>query len=477
MRARFIATILVTALLAGPVFPQESENRVRETADALNEETKNARAVSTAVPTTPLLERAVDPDLYVLGPYDRLVIHLIGTETRSFTLPVLPEGDVLIPGMGAIRADGSTLSDFRRRLLVEVDRYFKNVRLFCFLETPRLFRVFVTGEVESPGAVDVSAVERVSDAIEKAGGLNKIGSSRFVLLDRGEEQRRIDLFRFIVRGEFESNPFLESGDRIHVPAGELHALITGRVRKQGMYEFAAGESVADLIELAGGLTSDAIADTILLTRFDGRGDFETLRLPASRLDTPLRDLDEIAIGDALLDGRRVFVTGAVSRTGRYWLGPGDGVRELLARAGRLEDLADPVRIVVERRNGEILRFSPDGSDGDIDLADGDIVNIPPIDRTVTVGGEVQLPGVFEYRNDWTVARYVGLAGGPTREGSVDRVIIYGADGGQRPAGRDDEVNRGDVIIVKRSRSRLFADLFKGIVTLGTVVISIVVLTK
>lgn len=476
MRARFIAFVLVTALLSGPALAQVRDDSDRLTEEAIAE-TKRAEKDAARTPAPPLLERAIDPDRYVLGPYDWLVIHLIGTDTRTFTVPVLPEGDILVPGMGALRADGLTLSEFRDRLAGEIDRFFKDVRLYCYLETPRKFRVFVTGEVNAPGAVDVSAVERVSDAIEKAGDLNRIGSSRFVELERNGEKKRIDLFRFIVKGDFENNPFLQSGDRIHVPAGRLHALVTGRVRKGGMYEFAEGETVGDLIELAGGMTSDALADTVLLTRYDGDGGFRTIRLPASRFDMPLRDLDELAVPDALFGGKRVFVTGSVGRRGRYWLGTGDGVREVLARAGRLAERADPAEVIVERRSGEVLRVLTASAENDIELLDGDIVNVPPMDDSVTVGGEVQSPGIFDYRNDWTVARYIGLAGGPTRQGGIDRVVIYGPAGEKRSVGREDPVNRGDVIIVKRSRSRIFADVFKGIVTLGTVVISIIVLTE
>lgn len=90
---------------------------------------------------------------------------------------------------------------------------------------------------------------------------------------------------------------------------------------------------------------------------------------------------------------------------------------------------------------------------------------------------MQIPGKFPYEGDWTVAQYVGLAGGPTNEGSVDRVVIYSPDGVSRKGDGEARPNRGDVIIVKRSKAKIFGSVFSNLITMGTVVISIIVLTK
>jgi hypothetical protein len=157
------------------------------------------------------------------------------------------------------------------------------------------------------------------------------------------------------------------------------------------------------------------------------------------------------------------------------------LKSLLVRIGRLEELADLESTYIDR-GGEHFRvnlkdYVSCGSDDDIELADGDILNIPKIDQFIVVGGEVQVPGRFLYQDDWAVARYIGLAGGPTENGSVDRVVIYSPDGSSRKAGKDAVPNRGDVIIVKKSKTKLFGEFFSGLIRLGTVVITIIVLTK
>ncbi|MCX5754194.1 MAG: hypothetical protein NTW97_11245 [Candidatus Krumholzibacteria bacterium] len=90
---------------------------------------------------------------------------------------------------------------------------------------------------------------------------------------------------------------------------------------------------------------------------------------------------------------------------------------------------------------------------------------------------MNLPGEFAYSGDLSIVQYIGLAGGPTKDGSVDRVVVYSTDGRARGVGRDARVNRGDVIVVKKSAYKLFGDFVGGVIRLGTVVISIIVLSN
>lgn len=430
----------------------------------------------------PKLEQAVDPDRYILGPYDRLLVNLVGPDPRTFTIVVLPEGDVFLPGMGAIRADGLTLTEFRGRLLEEVRRHFRNLEIYCYLQEPRVFRVFVTGEVARPGAVDVSAVQRVSDAIEKAGSIVSEGSNRRALLIRGADTMHVDVLRYVLKGEFESNPFLSNGDRIHVPVATAHAVVRGSVAKSSSYEILPGETVARMIDLAGGFTGEAVRDTVLLTRVAGDGTVSTVVLPEDRFDTVLKDRDEVNILDGMAKAKRVFVFGATRQTGHYFITEGEGLRTLVGRISAFDRDADLAAATLENADGSITRvdlkrFIPPATAQDIPLSDGAILHIPRVDQTVAVGGEVQLPGRVQYTASWTVAQYIGAVGGPTREGSIDRIIIISTNGVSRSGSRDSIPNSGDVLIVKRSKTRIFGDIFGGLIGLGTLILSIIALSN
>jgi len=440
------------------------------------------RKFETAPGRIPMLEKAVDPDSYVLGPYDELAVSIMGAEPREFSLTVLPEGDVVMPGVGVVHADGLTLTEFRRALTSKVGIYFRNIELQCYLKAPAIFKVFVTGEVRDPGAVEVSGVERVTDAIEKAGKVAGSGSQRLIMLDRDGDTLRVDLYRFLKQGDFESNPYLRSGDRVHVPPKGWQVTIIGQVNLAGMYEIIEGETVNDLINLAGGFTTDALKDSAVVSSVGADGVVSTITIPAAQFGMRLKDNDEIGVFDRLKGRLQVHVEGAVKRTGRFFLAPGEGLAELIVRAGGFTDRADLSRAYIEKKNGAITRvnlpdyISPTPAK-DMRLEDGDLLTIPRIPSTITVGGEVTKPGEFNFNGDLTVAQYVGLAGGPTGDGSMNSVVIYSPDGKARGAHRDMHPSRGDVIIVKRSHYRLIGDVLGGVIRLGTVVISIIVLTR
>ncbi len=484
-RTRFVTVVagVVLVLLVVPLLAQDA--RLRNKVDLQDEQIaggEKAAEQESPVYRPPLLEGAVDPEQYILGPYDQLLINLVGTQQRSFSLRVLPEGDLFLPGIGAIRADGLSLAEFRRLLEEKVDAFFKNVEIFCYLEVPRTFRVFVTGQVEEPGSVEASAVQRVSDAVEAAGGILPAGSSRTVTVVRGADTLHVDISRFRLLGDFDRNPFLRSGDRIHVPVGGLYATIRGPVNRPGYYEIVPGETIDDLLDLAGRFKSDAVVDSVLMSRTGGDGTMWTFVVPASRFGMELEDRDEVGVYGLEGNKRRVYVFGAFESPGRYYLAEGEHLSELLARVGKIDAMADLENAALERRNGDILELNlaeylPPDPEKNLELEDGDVLGMSRKDDMVRVGGEVQAPGEFPHMNDWTVAKYIGMAGGPTKDGSMSRIDIYSPDGVKRKASADSRPNRGDVIIVKRSGSRIFGTIVSGVIQLGTIVITIIVLSQ
>jgi len=443
----------------------------------LAEEVKEPQRASFAV-----FEKAVDPDSYLLGPGDQLVLSLVGSETRTFQLAVLPEGYLYIPEVGAIYADGLSISEFREKLERKLSKYFHNIEVHCYLSVPRLFKVFVSGEVENPGGVEASAIERVSDAVDRAGGLKKGASNRKIILIRDSDTLSVDLERFLSLGDTSVNPFLDGGDVIVVPPVSGSVSVVGEVKRSGKFEVLPHETISDLINLAGGFREDAITDSLLVTRVKDDGTVYSFIVKKERFDLEVKDLDQISVFNRLKKKRVVYVSGAVRHTGMFFLAEGEGLSEILARTGGFNSNADLSKVYVRRVDGTTISLDlrkslmPDVS-CEIELHDGDIIEVPAIYPRVIVGGEVNLPGEYPYRVDWTVAQYVGLAGGPTSNGSLSRVVIYSSDGTVRSARTSDKPGKGDAIIVKRSRTKILGEFLSGVIRLGTVVISILVLTR
>ncbi len=488
MTTVFIAIVLLGFSAATAAAPGLLERDVlarsgsRALADSPREGSKTAaeEVRQAALPREAALEGAIDPAEYVLGPGDELIVSVVGPDSRSFVAVVLPEGDVFLPEIGAVRADGLTLEAFRASLAEAIGRHFRNVDLYCFLKTPARLRVFVTGEVNTPGAVEVSGIERVADAIARAGGATKLGSSRLVTVEREGALVRVDLQRFLAQGDFANNPHLRSGDRIHVPPKGSYAVIYGEVKKPGWYEILEGETIRDLISIAGGFTTDALGDSVVFARVQPGGGVRSETIPSSDMDAGLVDKDEVGVFSRFKYRRFVYVEGAMQRIGRIYLAENEGLTELIVRAGGFTPDADLSSAYVAKRGSGVLRvnlreYLAPNAEKSLLLDDGDVLAIPRVPKTVTVGGEVNNPGEFEYMGDLTIVQYIGLAGGPTKEGSVDRVVVYAKDGTARNVSRDDLPNRGDVIVVKRSFSRILADVFRGVLSAGTFVVSVLIL--
>ena len=186
--------------------------------------------------------------------------------------------------------------------------------------------------------------------------------------------------------------------------------------------------------------------------------------------------------DGVTGTSRVFVFGSTVNKGDFYITEGEGLRSLLGRVAVFDIDADLTAATLERANGELLRvdlkaFVPPGTAEDIPLMDGDMLHIPAVEQIVSVGGQVQIPGSVKFVSGWTVAQYVGAAGGPTAEGSIDRVTVISKNGRSINTGRHYMPNSGDVIIIKRSKTRIFADIFGGLIGVGTLVISIIALSQ
>ena len=97
------------------------------------------------------LDRPVDPDTYVLGPSDQLVLIVRGSEQRELQLTVLPEGTLILPNRGPIHVAGLTITEFRNQAKRDLNKYYPGVELHVQLVVPRTFITYVLGEVAAPG--------------------------------------------------------------------------------------------------------------------------------------------------------------------------------------------------------------------------------------------------------------------------------------------------------------------------------------
>src|SRR5438477_1100457 len=213
----------------------------------------------------PLLSGPVPPD-YKLGAGDQLVLILTGDVELAYTLPVTREGFILIPQLGQVFVSNLTLDQLRDVLYARLGRVYSGVRRGANASTRfdisvanvRANQVYVVGEVTQPGAYQISSLGTALTALYAAGGITERANMRDVVVQRaGKTVATLDLYDYLLRGETRNDIRLETGDVIFVPVHGTRVDLAGAVVRPAVYELKRGQSLADLIQAAGGFRPDA----------------------------------------------------------------------------------------------------------------------------------------------------------------------------------------------------------------------------
>jgi protein involved in polysaccharide export with SLBB domain len=491
-----VVFLLLTSSVSAPAMQR---TRARDT-DREDEATRTAAGQTTeqqllleqqAEPVVPWgLDEPVDPDEYVIGPSDEFLLVLRGQAQKELRLRVLPEGTILLPSHGVLAVAGLTITEFRAELKKTLTQYYRNIDFDCQLVYPRSFVVYVLGEVKDAGAVELRAPFRTSAAILSAGGISDKGSLRFIeIREKGEVSRIVDLFSFLRMGETDQNPALREGQSVYVPVKRERATITGQVWNSGMYEFRAGETVDDLIRFAGGFVNYADVDRVVLERYDSRSRAAVERYTLEEARTiELQDRDVVVVPDTRIyeGGDYVQVRGGGGRTGKVYIEEGETLASFIPRFVTLGADHEIDRAVIEREaedgTMEIIQVDLESiisgeGEGAIELRNGDVISIPEADDFVYVTGEVVMPGEIEFQKGLPAERYIALAGGPSRDGSMNKLTIYSIDGNVRKGDRNSMIYRGDTILMERTFRSYIGPLFVGFTSLTSLLLSVIAVSR
>jgi len=322
------------------------------------------------------------PTDYVVGPGDSITILLTGGRSNEYFLDVNLDGTINFPEIGPINVSGLQFSEVRSLITERVSEQMIGVRAFTTLGSFRSIDVYVMGDVQRLGKFTVSSLARMANALLASGGVTEIGSMRRIELRRGGSTvATLDLYDLILRGDMSGNERLQPEDTIFVPTIGPTVAIDGEVRRPAIYELRGGESVADLLELAGGLRASADPGGVRLERIvAGRGisvvDVDLAATAGG--STALRDGDVLRVAANLdqLEGS-VRLVGNVQREGLYQWREGMTLSDLLPRPELVRPQSDLRYVLIRREptaNVEVEALSVDleavwaGQMGAADLA-------------------------------------------------------------------------------------------------------------
>lgn len=386
------------------------------------------------------------PVNYRLGPGDEVIIDIWGASENTIRQTISPEGTILVRGLGPVHLSGMTVKEANSFLQREFSKIYSgisgtepNSEIKLTLGDIRTIQINIMGEVSVPGTYTLSAFSTVFHALYRAGGVNRIGSLRSIKVVRYVKTfADLDVYDFIMKGKMKDDIRLQEGDVIIVDPYQSLVEIVGKVKRPMFYEMKPTETVATILNYAGGFTGDAYKKAIRLVRKSGREhqvfNVDEMDYSVFRLD----DGDMITI-DAVLDRfeNRVEVRGAVYRAGLYQLdGTVNTVKQLIKKAEGLRGDAFLNRVIIDREHEDLsheiiaidLGGLLNGTIADIPLQKNDILYIPSItdlkeEETVAIYGEVANPGTFLFSKNMTIEDLLVQAGGLLEEAATTRVEV------------------------------------------------------
>ena len=429
------------------------------------------------------------------------------------------------------------------------------------LESMRFFTVYLTGAVLTEGAFNVHPITRLSDLIERSGGFvddlqgtieetvsgKKITRAQFTQVQPTARRsirvksldgssQEVDLAMFLATGNLDLNPYLKMGDVVHVPYRTHEVFAYGSVNEEGAQEFRPGDTVGDLLTLAGDLSGSAPLEVAVIWRFhDGH-----TSTPISLIDSSGREgvttADDIA--DVPLQGKdmlfvrsradwqltpTVHIHGEVKYRGRYRIVTGrtrvseivdlaGGINEgasltearvirarfvnvedpeferlkLVQEAGGLADLDPEERAYLRTKEREEKgRVAVDfekllaGDDSqNILLEGGDVIFVPEKRRTVSLSGQLKKPGLIDFEQGRKVSFYLDQAGGYGFKADKGGARLIRARTGQREKlDKNLIVDAGDEIWVPQEEYVDWWKSFQGLMRTVAETLTLVILVR
>jgi polysaccharide export outer membrane protein len=415
---------------------------------------RNTAKQSDAIP----MDLPVGPD-YVVGPGDSLSIDLWGGVSQRFVRIVDREGRVALPEAGPVLVNGKSLDEVQFAIQRVLRTQFRDVSVDVSLSRLRTVRVYIVGDVAQSGAYDISSLSTPLNALFAAGGVTGRGSLRALKHYRGKQLvQEVDAYDLLLHGVRSDLKRLENGDTLMVPPMGPQVTVEGMVRRPAIYETLNENSLADVLELAGGILPTAALRHIEVQRVEAHEKRTMLTLDMS--PTEDRDVTQqleafrIRGGDqvhifpiASYNQDSIFLQGHVLRPGRYSYKKGMKLTDLIASYGDLLPEPAPHYAEIVRLNAPDFHPSVESFDLAEALANPaagptlqplDTVRVfsrfdfePPPD--VWVGGEVRAPGKYRTSGQAHLRDAIYLSGGTTPDAALDTAQLFRtqADGSMR----------------------------------------------
>lgn len=263
------------------------------------------------------LDSPIVPDDYILAPGDYLELQLWGKLTDNYAVKIPADGEFFLPDLGTFKAAGKSLLNFRNEVSGRVNDTFKNVHSALIIKQIHPVKIQIIGQVVKPGWYTFRGLVRVSEAVQKAGGVLDNGSYKNITMTRSADGKMlsINLRSIQLQEPGAPDPYVTSGDIINCRLQENLVEVVGQFFAPKVYEIAPGDRLSDIIFEAGGPTLFADMNNTYVERGYEKIEFDIKEVIFKRNKSQNIELQP---GDKIFCGKTpdvVYILGGVKEPG------------------------------------------------------------------------------------------------------------------------------------------------------------------
>lgn len=416
---------------------------------------------------------------YTLDIGDVLQIQLVGQKDYIENFVINSDGSINLPDIGKIIIAGLSLSEASQFIKSKVNSAFIGTEAFISLSEIRDVNILVTGNAKNPGIYTLTGNSNILHAISAAGGISEYGSLRKINLLRDNLIiESLDVYDLLIKGQYNLQKRLRSGDVVFVERRKNIVSIEGAVNRPAKYEVLDEQNLDSIIFYANGIKRTADRKNISLERIlDGSLKTIPVRNEIQFESIKAEDGDLLYIRE--FPYRQAKVSGAVMKPGSYTLTAGETLNDLINKAGGYTDSAykfgaiylnEDAKLINEKSKeilyqgfldnilavseqnislnfdltplvsliSELKNTEANGrvvidllNDGGIDLykiKEGDELFIPERNNVVYVYGETSTEGAVMYSEGQDVEFFIQKSGGYKKFADAESIYILHPNG-------------------------------------------------
>jgi protein involved in polysaccharide export with SLBB domain len=388
---------------------------------------------------------------YRLGAGDEVIISLWGEINLRQKFLINKEGLIYYENLGFINISNMTISEAEKILKNKLQNIYSTLKsdvgssdLMIEISKIKSLNIYFSGEIKKPGVHLIHPFSDIFTALIQSGGPTTNGSLRAVQLIRNNKiVSTTDLYSFFKKGinSFSSEKIV-NGDVINIPPVGNRILVEGEIVNEGYFEILETETVTDLIEFAGGLTSKsssfATLDKVIpieRRRSDDNAYSSEIIVYKDFSDKKLTDGSTLLFPSIGEVNTKVEILGQVKSPGFY---PANlTLKKTLMVAGGFDDpvfrqtIRDEEILILRKDKKQLYgleyKVSYNNSQ-DFKTLPGDKIFVyenTKFDNSfqIEVSGEVNKRGFFPHSPNMTIANAIQLAEGFTELANTEGIIV------------------------------------------------------